>query len=343
MERFQWGIIGAGPAGIAAIGKLIDQGVDAGSIAWVDPDFQVGDLGQKWRAVSSNTSVKLFLDYLNICPAFNFAKAPHFRLKDLDPEKTCLLQEIADPLIWVTGQLREKVRSFEGEVSLLEMENREWILKTDKEVLAAKNVILATGAEQRKLEYPNLKEISLEKALVAEKLPDVSEETVAVFGSSHSAMIVIKNLLEYPAKKVINFHRSPLKFAVFFEDWVLFDNTGLKGETAEWVRKHIHGKYPEHLNRVLASDPEFSTLLSQCQSVVYAVGFERRVPPKAYQIGHLTYNESNGIVAPGLFGLGIGFPQKVEDRFGNVEYSVGLWKFMVYLDAVLPLWMRYAI
>lgn len=341
MKTFEWCVVGAGPAGIAVVGKLIDSGVKGKDILWIDPAFEVGDLGEKWRAVSSNTSVKLFLMYLKACKAFNFEDAPHFNLKELPSEKTCLLQEIAEPLMWVTDQLKQQVSSLQAEVSSLEMENGFWVLKTESDVIQAKSVILATGAEPRKLSFPNLKEIPLEKALVSSHLPDLTGETVAVFGSSHSAMIAVKNILESSAKKVINFYRSPLKFAVFFDDWTLFDNTGLKGETATWVRQCIHGNCPDNLKRVLTSDTDFSKILSQCQSVVYAVGFDQRVPPKAHQIGKLVYNQSNGIIAPGLFGLGIGFPQRVEDRYGNVESSVGLWKFMKYLEEILPLWEKY--
>jgi len=47
------------------------------------------------------------------------------------------------------------------------------------------------------------------------------------------------------------------------------------------------------------------------------------------------------VIGEGLFGLRIAFPQRTEDRFGNVEYNVGLWKFMGYLEKILPIWMEY--
>ncbi len=65
------------------------------------------------------------------------------------------------------------------------------------------------------------------------------EETVAVFGSSHSAMLVLQNLLENKIKRVINFYQSALRYAVYLDDWILFDDTGLKGPTAEWARLFI--------------------------------------------------------------------------------------------------------
>ena len=35
-------VIGAGPAGLAVIGKLLDEGLD--SILWIDPNFNAGRL-----------------------------------------------------------------------------------------------------------------------------------------------------------------------------------------------------------------------------------------------------------------------------------------------------------
>jgi len=58
MASYAWTVIGAGPAGIAAVGRLLDQGIAPEKIAWVDPAFAGGDLGQRWRSVSSNTHVE---------------------------------------------------------------------------------------------------------------------------------------------------------------------------------------------------------------------------------------------------------------------------------------------
>ena len=103
---YAWTVIGAGPAGIAAIGKLLDHGIAPDGIAWIDPAFAAGDLGGKWRSVSSNTQVGLFLDYLNGLSAFRFSAAPPMPLPDADPQETCALALVADPLVWVTEHLR---------------------------------------------------------------------------------------------------------------------------------------------------------------------------------------------------------------------------------------------
>lgn len=343
MPTYEWTVIGAGPAGIAAVGRLLDHGVAADKIAWIDPAFAAGDLGQKWRPVSSNTIASTFLDFLDGSAAFRFSEAPPTALREVDPRETCALALVADPLVWVTEQLREQVRAVQATATSLWLRQRQWHIETDREDVTSANVVLAVGAVPKRLSYPHLKEIPVEVALDPEKLAAESLEgtTVAVFGSSHSSMIALPHLLRHPIEKVLNFYRSPLKYAVYLDDWILFDDTGLKGRAAQWARENIDGDYPDRLERYWVDSPEFEDKLASCDRVVYTVGFERRKLPETPQWGPLEYNQQNGIIAPGLFGLGIAFPEYAEDPYGFGQYRVGLKKFMDYLDSVLPLWLRY--
>ncbi|MEO6792434.1 MAG: FAD-dependent oxidoreductase [Mycobacterium sp.] len=343
MTRYSWAVIGAGPAGIAAVGKLLDHGIADHEIAWVDPEFGAGDLGAKWRAVPSNTQVGLFLDYFHASPSFRFAQAPPFELNALDPEQTCPLGLVAEPLVWISHQLCDRVRPLRTTATELSLQNRQWTVHTEHEDIASKNVILAVGAVPTKLSYPGLEEIPIEAALDPGQLEQLAlgEATVAVFGSSHSSMIALPNLLTTPVKKVINFYRSPLRYAVYLADWILFDDTGLKGQAAQWARENIDGTYPERLDRCSVSSPEFQERLQECSHVVYTVGFQCRQLPVTPQWGPLKYDASNGILAPGLFGVGIAFPEYQTDPLGSGQYRVGLHKFMQRLDDALPLWLRY--
>jgi cation diffusion facilitator CzcD-associated flavoprotein CzcO len=341
---YAWTVIGAGPAGIAAIGRLLDQGIAPEEIAWIDPAFAAGDVGAKWRPVSSNTQVEFFLSYLNDSPAFRFSAAPPMPLQEVDPEETCALTLVADPLVWITEHLRERVNAFQTTATALFLERRQWRVETEQQELTSKNVILAVGAVPKKLSYPQLREIPLEVALDPEKLAQepLENATIAVFGSSHSSMIALPHLLRHPVEKVINFYRSPLRYAVYLDDWILFDDSGLKGQAAVWARENIDGVHPDRLERCWVSSPDFEDKLAACDRAVYTVGFERRRLPETKQWGQLEYNPNNGILAPGLFGLGIAFPARGTDRYGYVEYRVGLKKFMDHLDSVLPLWLRYS-
>jgi hypothetical protein len=43
-------VVGAGPAGLAVVGNLLER-QPGGKIAWVDPYFQAGRVGRKYREV----------------------------------------------------------------------------------------------------------------------------------------------------------------------------------------------------------------------------------------------------------------------------------------------------
>jgi hypothetical protein len=129
---------------------------------------------------------------------------------------------------------------------------------------------------------------------------------------------------------------------VYLDDWILFDDSGLKGEAADWARQHLDGTQPKHLTRVYANQENIEHYLPQCDKVVYAVGFERRTLPIIEGLGHVSYLDHCGIIAPGLFGLGIAFPQAKANQLDITEYRVGLWKFIEYLREILPIWLKYA-
>ncbi len=348
MTTYQWAVIGAGPAGMAALGKLMDTGVNPKEIAWIDPEFKVGDFGSKWRNVSSNTKVDLFIKFLEGVQSFNYSQCPdrlkNYELHGLDPSKTCLLKHAADPLQWVSDQLKNQVNSIQSTVLKLKMQDKHWQMTLDNYKdgnIQSKNIVLATGSVPRVMPSP-IPVIPLEDALDQERLKKWVDhsDTVAVFGASHSAIIVIRLLLDSGVKQVINFYRSPLRYAVYMDNWILFDNTGLKGETAQWAREHIDGKMPKNLTRVWSNDENNKAYLPLCSKAVQAIGFDRR-KITIEGLPTIEYNDRSGIIAPGLFGFGIAFPETTVDTFGNVESSVGLWKFLNYLNRVMPVWQKY--
>lgn len=341
---FDWAVVGAGPAGIAAVGKLLDQGIKANKILWIDPEFRVGDFGTKWRKVSSNTRVGLFLKFFHNCSSFEYATvANDFAICQEDPKSTCILGLAADPLQWISDNLRNIVHAIYAKVQKLKLYDRHWEITLSDATHRAKNVILATGAEPKSLSFPGTEEISLITALNPEKLKMSCqpEDTIAVFGSSHSAIIILKTLIEQcQVNKIINFYLSPLRYAVYFDDWILFDDTGLKGSTAAWARDNIDGKLPAKLERVISNEENIRVSLPLCTKAIYATGFQKRLIP-VEGMHSLEYNEKSGIIAPGLFGFGLAFPEAKLDRYGTLEYRVGLWKFMDYLNTILPVWLNY--
>ena len=340
---YQWAVIGAGPAGIATIGNLLDQGIPAKEIVWIDPKFRVGDFGELWSDVPSNTKVSLFIKFLNTCKSFDYSScAEDFALNHADPDKTCQLGLMKGPLQWVTDQLKNKVNFIQDTVQELSLHNRAWNIKLKNEIVSARKTVMATGSEPKNLAFSSPHIIPLSDAMDGKRIHDYcsKDETIAVFGSSHSAILVLRNLVESGVKRIINFYRSPLCYAVYLDDWILFDDTGLKGPTADWARENIDGILPANLERVYSNNENIEHFLPQCSKVIYAVGFDRRVIP-VKDLGHLSYIEECGIIAPGLFGVGIGFPEGKYNPLGIYEYRVGLWKFMDYIQRVMPIWLKY--
>lgn len=343
-KNFQWAVVGAGPAGIAAVGKLLDFNINPKSILWLDPHFNVGDLGALWHNVSSNTRVKLFTNFLQAAHSFSYQQAPiDFRLNQLPPQDTCLLNYIVEPLQWISEHLSKKIHIEKTMIHTMELSKNTWSLHSNTDTYHARNVILATGATPEVLHYPDIETLPFDIAIDKNRLGNIvnRNETYAVFGSSHSAIIIVNHLVDLGVKKIINFYRTPCRYATDMGDWILFDNTGLKGHTAQWARQHIDGILPDNLVRYISNESNIARFLPLCDKAIYAVGFKRRESITIGDYQHNHYNPHVGIIGPGLFGLGIAYPEIKPDIFGSVESQVGLWKFMVYLNKVLPVWFKY--
>ncbi len=346
MNTPEWTVVGAGPAGIVVIGKLIDSGCDPKTILWVDPAFAVGDLGQKWSEVLGNTDVKLFRDYLNSCRSFCLQECDiDFAINHLPSGQTCKLSHVVEPLKWITERLIKKVRVLKEFVTEIEHNGGYWVFKTSSGVVKSKKIILAIGAKPKKLHIDGYygKIISLENALNPNLLKDACNESdvVAVFGSSHSAIVAMYNLMDRNVKKIINFYKSPLKYTFFQENYTLYTYNGIKGYAADWARHNLEEKLPDNLQRIHISDEQFMEKLNECSKAVYAVGFERRTFPKILPYGYLPYDQFLGILAKGLFGIGIGFPELKKDALGVSEYAIGLIDFAEYADKILKIWSVY--
>ena len=236
-------------------------------------------------------------------------------------------------------------------------------------------VVLCTGSspnnQELPVEIPNIKPLELDYALspsiLAKELPK-EPVTVAVIGASHSAVLVLINLYNlastsHPDLKIKWFTRHPLRYAEFMDGWILRDNTGLKGAAAAWARENLE---PEKFSSSPVSSfiskieytksGEIETYKKHLKNVEYyvqAIGYIRDpVPPlrkvsrmdSSTEIAPNYVHETGGFVdntgkkIPALFASGIGWPERVTDPQGNVEYAVGFWKFMKFVKRVVGDW-----
>ena len=93
---------------------------------------------------------------------------------------------------------------------------------------------------------------------------------------------------------------------------------------------------PDRLERCLVDGAEFEDKLAECDSAVYTVGLEAQNAAGDEAMGSAGLQPDNGILAPGLSGVGIVFPERAVDRSGYVEYRVGLKKFMTISTTSCP-------
>lgn len=341
--EFKFTVIGAGPAGIATIGVLLQSGVNPRDIIWIDPEFNMGRIGKYYELVPGNTKNKLFIEFIECCDAFKDCKSAKIdNLKSCNPEKEDILKHVSEALKAVTQFLSKKVHTINGCLKSLYFDKGVWNISTDYIQLTSKNVILATGSYPRSLNYDNSKEIPLDFALDPNKLKQIvkEEDTVLVVGSSHSAILLLKYLSEINVKKIINLYKNDLKYAIDMGTWVLYNSTGLKGLTAKWAKEILEKNPPKNLERKKNTKENLDKALNESTKIIYAIGYDKNSLPKISANPEYNYDDTTGIIAPGLFGIGIAFPEKYIDPIGNVEHQVGLNSFMNYAQRVVPQWIN---
>ncbi|MCA9770505.1 hypothetical protein KC460_04010 [Candidatus Dependentiae bacterium] len=335
----EWTIVGGGPAGITVIGLLLDAGVDPSSIIWIDPEFNVGRIGKYYSTVPANSLTKNFIAYINACKEFSTYQSEAIQhLKECDPEKECVLDLIVRPLQDITNILRNKILSLEDHVEQLNFNNNIWNIHTHNCCFKSNHVVLATGCRPRTLNYIKDKEIQLDVALTKEELAKQIEknDTIAVVGDKHSAMLILKFLSELPIARIMNFYRSK---PIYWTDPGA-ENSGLSGIAAEWAKEVYEQNPPHNLLKIFSCDETLTLWTALCTKIIYAVGYERNPLPSINGQTTISYDDTTGIVMPRLFGIGIAFPEQYIASNGNIEHKVGLREFSEYAQKVIPLWMQ---
>lgn len=319
-------------------------------------------------------------------------------LRSLDQDKGCQLSHAADMCLMLTEGLRKTpgVQSLKGKVgsAILDEQSGTWTVQLDNDrgpehnagtvpniaQASTKRIVLCTGSSPNNsplpVHIPSLHNLDLDcvlsPSLLATALsPQDGPTTVAVIGASHSAVLCLMNLynLARTSKSDLRIKwltRHPLRYAEYMDGWILRDNTGLKGEAADWARKNLEpetlptsdvSKYLNVVRYPAGSESDvFAKEMQDVDFYVQAIGYSPDpIPTLQTQSGKPVtpfYDHENGSFTyevgkvgeereklPGLFGAGIAWPERVRDPHGNVEMAVGFWKFMRYIKRVVPGWV----
>lgn len=340
----KWCVVGAGVAGISAIATLLDNKVSASNIIWIDPLFDVGCMGLYWTSVSGNTPVRLLEAFLNASPTFEYSKIRgYFRLKDLDPDLTCDLIDVIEILRAISKTLTGIVNCLKDTVLKIDRAAN-WKIITRKSTIISEKVILATGAESIKPSASILnhhmeiipQELALQKPLLESMIRN--SDKVAVFGSSHSAILVIKQLCEMNVA-VINFWRSGLLYHESLPEGEKNMFTGLKGIAKKWALENLEQKRNKLVERFESTEENINLHLQKCTKAIYCIGFKSIGVP-IVGIDSLVYDKDGVIDSNGIYGVGIAYPEVGFDFEGKFERRIGFQMFLHTLQTNYKLWAK---
>jgi len=341
-----WTIVGAGPAGIAVVGLLLDLGVNGSTITWVDPEFNIGRLGKYYYHVPGNAKALDYITFINQCHTFKEYSSPALEsLRMHDPNEFCTLAVIIDPLQDLTHYLRGKVIARKNRLTELSFENKEWQVALNNNMqFSSHNVVLATGSHPQTLNYPCNEEIPLDLALDKPTLTKLveSDDTIALVGGSHSAIFLLKCLYELGVQRIINFFRHPITYHFDMGEGNQTNPDGLRGTVAQWAYNVLQKKQPSNIMRMKNTPTSRNSWLPICDKIIYAIGYERNEIPLFSDDDNqsIEYDSTTGVISPRLFGIGIAFPEQVIDEMNKPRNLIGLLDFMSYAQSIIPEWMK---
>jgi hypothetical protein len=329
MQHYTYGIVGFGISGQLALCELLHRGVPPTEIVVIDETFLGGDLATTYGSVLSNTQwwkTKQALErYL-----------PHSKealedvAKTYAPEHCTPVRIIAKACLATALLYGDKVTKRRATVTSYTKTEQGWQIPLSPPVVC-KILILCTGGVPKTLPL-DLPSIPLPIALDPDQLKHhvTQQDTVVVFGTSHSGILVLDALLTLGVK-TIGVHKGT-RIAEFADEGAY---SGLKEKSAELARTFITTP-PPNLSFISWNEPlELHKALLTATRAVYATGFQQRVLSSEGSV----YNDQTAELQPNLYGFGLGYPGATYIDGKRYE-DVSVLSFQEQLDKCLPELLR---
>ena len=327
-------IIGAGISGILLILLLAETSVALNSICIIDPYFDGGDLFRTWPSVMSNTPWSATLN--NMKTYLPSIQIPKWAL-DLPLDKPTPVYMIAKLIRECAKPVLERVVCIQGLVESVNWSTNDlsWNISIRKEnmneILSSKGLCFTQGSVPKGLDI-SIPSIPLEIALDSNRLAKYIEpdNKVLVFGTRHSGIHVIKNLIDNNVKSVIGIYKDSTPF-IFARDG---EYDGIKLDGAIIADDILLGKYP---NVQMISTSKLSSILREVRTAdwaVFAIGFESRntirvsvdsVPVLKWYEYDITGKLLN---CPSSWGFGLAYPSQAPD---GIHWDVGVSPFLEHI------------
>lgn len=269
-------LIGFGIAGQLLLSYILDL-VPGHNVTIIDPDFVGGDLMRDYSGIHSNTTIGKKIESLAKLPG-NWSDTINGLKMRGGSDDTVLLADLVSDMRKSSSrhsascdQIYDKVQK-----TIWNQEHKRWFLHLESGSEYTTAIICFCGGMYPRQKDYGIPIIPLSTALDEGRLSRIVEKgnNVIVFGSAHSATLVLKNLNNIPGVNTTCIYRGnrPFRYARDTE----YD--GIKKESADIADLITKGSYT---NLSLISTNEICSIskaLRKANWLVQATGFLPRFP-----------------------------------------------------------------
>ena len=291
-------IVGLGPAGIFTLASL-PESVLSNTLV-IERACIGGDISTQYGQVIANITKAEIIQIFKTIPKWANITFPE--LDSFQDQQAPPLVLVGKILLRLIKPDLQKTHFHTCELTSLSLTpNQTWSLCTTSGLFEAQKVVLCLGAKPKTLNLP-LPTIPLSIAFTPQLTHFIDPgKPIVVFGTSHSGVLVLKELHILGCSQVYAVYKGPEPFRIAQAP----QEEGLKQDAAI-IANEIMTKAWGDKTPTLLSYNDFAALyrlVNKAQAVIYAIGFEPRsisLPPRSpesypnlYQIGYCKPNLSS--------------------------------------------------
>ena len=329
-------ILGGGLSGIITL-SIIHNKYPSKTIGWIDNNnFTGGDL-VKYPEVPANTPYPVLVKFIEkIYNNINFARSSD-EICNLVDNGIFKLKCLAKELKIISNHIRtlKNVTMINDYINRMEYIDNTWGVYGELNNYSSTRVVICNGSIHKKLNY-NIPAIPVEIALNPEKLRklDIKNKKLAVFGNSHSGILILKNLYDLSCNHVTNIIKTSIKIPYMDENNIeIYQESGIRGVGLEWANKFMVPENKTNIKIVKYTDFDQASY----DYVIYSIGLVRRNLSIKINDTPLiidpAFNET-GLLSKNLYGLGVAYPEYYILN-GDTEYKVGIGGFFQRATKIL--------
>jgi hypothetical protein len=330
-------IIGAGASGILLSLLLHQAGISPSEICLVDPHFDGGALQREWPNVISNTTWAATTEAFRCClPSHELpAWAKHLSPDQPTPLRTIakLLRDLYSPLKFKTvrGHVHQASWNSQTTTWTCSIQSGDGIVEIN-----SKRILFTQGSRPKHFDIP-IPSIPLKIALDANLLKSYvnPNDHVVVFGTNHSGILALKNLVDCSVERIVGVYKGAVPF-IWARDG---EYDGLKLDGATIADSILAGQYP---TVKLVSYGNVSEIVRETRNstwAIFAAGFTAdttiRMTIDGADVTIGEYDPNTGVLrnGPNAWGFGIAYPSQAPD---GIHYDVGISSFLEHFYKQIP-------